>query len=105
MRGLLIIVISVLLSGCVNVSAQLTPTNPAVTGETVTSSDCVPMILGILIGTATVDQALQRERTERRGGDVESVTGPPIRQIKTIRLNDYGFLGFGARCVEVEGTL
>jgi hypothetical protein len=88
-----------------NVSAQITPTNPAVTGETVTGSDCVPMILGILVGTATADQAMQRERKEGPYGDLATVTGPPIRQIKTIRLNDYGFLGFGARCVEVEGTL
>lgn len=94
-----------LLSGCLNLTTEIMPSNPGVTGETVTGSDCVPMIFGVLVGTATVDQAMQRERKERRGGEVESITGPPIRHIKTIRLNDYGFLGFGARCVEVEGTL
>lgn len=94
-----------LLSGCLNLTTEIMPTNPAVTGETVTGSDCVPMILGILVGTATVDQAIKRDRMEAPRSYLEHVIGPPIRQIKAIRINDYGFLGFGARCVEVEGTL
>lgn len=101
------------LSGCINISADLQPRDLQVK-PLLQGSDCVPIIFGIGIGTATVDAALaggrdgvaeERERRLAREQRRARQAVPPIRiaKVQRLQLTDYGFLGFGARCLEVTG--
>lgn len=91
-------------SGCVNITAELTPHAVDVGTPLVEGSDCAYIIFGFGFGTATVDAALARYEVDRSDGSATYKRLPPITRIHSIRLHDYQFLGFGARCVEVIGT-
>lgn len=92
------------LAGCLNITAELVPTDTSVTGNLVEGSDCVPIIFGLSYGTARIDEARKGARGEMATVQPEYEFSTPITKIRSIRLHDYQFLMFGARCVEVEGT-
>lgn len=90
---ILMAVLFLLLSGCANVTTQLTPVDPTVKAA-VTGSDCIPMFFGIIIGTADMTKAMFID------GDPYDVR---ITRVRNTQFWDGQFLGFGARCVEVVG--
>lgn len=100
-RPLSLMGIGLLLSGCISVSAKLqlenTDVKPIALG-----SDCVPIVLGIGYGTATLEQAMRNAiRTEQ----TRTVDTPvlQIRKIRNVQLTDQQFVFVGSRCVEVTG--
>ena len=101
----LVLVGLLLLSGCMDVDSHLTPTNPQV-AETLKGQDCLPVILGISVGTITVDAArkagLPVSIDRIPYGDEKSYI-KPIRNIRAIMLHDFYGLAFGERCIIVTG--
>lgn len=88
----LLMILLLLLSGCMNVTAHTMPVNPDVK-PVIEGSDCVPMIMGFSYGTATVEQAM-------RDANV------PIVRLHSVALHDYGFflpVLWAMHCVEVTG--
>ena len=92
------------LTGCVNMTQR-----PHVDDLTARDShygeDCIPMLLGVGIGTATVEHAMASAYV-RKSLDYYQVYQrrfEPIDHIRPVEISDYQFLGFGARCIEVTG--
>jgi len=101
-----------LLSGCVNTTIQATPEDQTVPA-THEGSDCVPMILSIMIGTATAEQAMAKayataDKEAVQAYAMKNITAEapvrPITKLRRSQVTDAFFLGFGGRCVEVVGT-
>ncbi|MFO0773694.1 MAG: hypothetical protein U0172_03400 [Nitrospiraceae bacterium] len=92
-------------SGCINLTTSITPPAgpPLPEAERIENSDCVPIILGIGIGESSVAGAMRGER-ERIDDDGRVHRPASIRTVHEIRIHDYQFMMFGARCVEVVGT-
>lgn len=98
------------LSGCMNLTTRLQADDLTVKA-THEGNDCVPIILGIGIGTATVENAMANARDieayerarqaikhEERRYRIE-----PIVKIRRLQFSDYALLGFGSHCLEVTG--
>lgn len=85
--GGIAVLVCALLGGCMNITTSIQPENTAVR-EIWEASDCVPIILGLAYGTATVEGALAEQM---------------VTKIRRVQLHDYHFLVAGARCVEVVG--
>jgi hypothetical protein len=96
-----------LMTSCIMIDAELQVPDETVKPE-LTGEDCVPIIFGIGIGTVRMQDALHVGNLEgtqtslgyvyNKGSDVR------IRRVHSIVLQDRaGFLGFGARCVQVTG--
>lgn len=107
-----IVPLLLLLSGCVNTTVRAIPEDMSVPA-THEGSDCVPMILSIMIGTATAEQAMAKayaiaDKETVRAYAMKNVTAEapvrPITKLRRSQVSDTFFLGFGARCVEVVGT-
>lgn len=107
-RIVLTAAVPLLLAGCINITTELQPPDAAVK-PILYGEDCTPIVLGIGIGTNTIDTARQfgEPREETRsflGPPREASAAQTIRRIRRIRLTDYGFLNLvGARCLEVIG--
>lgn len=117
MRLLVAIVTATLLSGCINITTTLQPMDQTVR-PMYEGSDCVPIIFSIGIGTATVEQAQangkdrvayqaaldhKHQDAYAQRGTMREVPRAPITKLHRVQFTDYGFLGFGARCLEVTG--
>lgn len=96
------------LSGCMNLTTRLQPDDVTVT-ESHQGEDCVPILLGIGIGTATVESATAKARNiaevvrAQSSRNYVAVPADAIRKVRRLQFSDYQFLGFGARCIEVTG--
>lgn len=90
MKACQLLVFALLLPGCISITTSLHPENERV-AETITLSDCVPIILGFGIGRASVEGATTKYGTRY------------ITKIRRIQLYDGQFVFFGKRCVEVTG--
>lgn len=99
MRLVILSVITLLTTGCMNITASMQPENASVP-ELRESSDCVPIFFGLSYGTATVDAALKKKVQTTAGYDAP---WKPIVNVRRVQLHDYQFLFFGARCVEIVG--
>jgi len=94
------------LSGCINISAQLQPINESVKAEK-TSSDCADIIFGFGFGSLSVEHAMTKVQSIQdplhpyREPIWERV--PYITKIRSIELQDWRFLFFGERCINVTG--
>lgn len=90
-----------LLTGCQNVTMNVTPPN-LYSGQAIReASDCVPMAFGLSFGEASVESALKQRVIKI--GEPYDAHREPIMKLHSIALHDYVFLMFGARCVEVTG--
>jgi len=108
-RVTLIAGLLVLLPGCVNITLQPQPINPLVK-SVLHGEDCVPIILGLGAGTATIETAMARgfHPKVEPVRTAKNIPAPrpeavPIRSIHRVQITDVAFFGFGARCVEVVG--
>ena len=92
LTGVMIVVFMLTAGGCINTTLSLQAENERVP-ERAVASDCIPIILGLSVGQASVEGALVKAT---RG----FLTPTSIRRVQ---LHEYMLLGFGARCVEVVG--
>lgn len=89
---LMIASVASLLSGCVNISSNITLENPSVK-PLLEGSQCTYVILGLFgAGTNSIEGAMRS-------------TDPPIHTLRVARLNAWAYfpLPFSAVCIEVEG--
>ena len=106
MRLTLVFLVTVTLSGCINITTELQPPNADVKAI-LYGEDCTPIVLGMGLGTNTIDRA---KKDGRPLGDVgefrpqiklNSLT--TINKIRTIQITDFQVLLIGSRCVQVLG--
>src|SRR5689334_16738079 len=88
------------------IGKQSWPTN-AQAADPLVGHDCLPIVLGVGVGTVAVDAA-RKAGVPNRPPDwtQERQSNTPkqlIRNIHSIMLHDNYFLAFGARCVIVTG--
>lgn len=100
-RDGLVLLGALLLTGCQNVTLNLTPNN-LYGGQAIReASDCIPTVFNLAYGEASVDAALAK-RVPKIGESYEAPRAL-IAKLHSVALHDYVFLFFGARCVEVTG--
>ena len=106
MRILFSLLFAVLLSGCINITTELQPSNPDVK-DALMGEDCTPIVLGLGLGTNRVEHALKDGRPY---GDIEAFRSrvklngrTTIARIRTIQLTEFYVLLVGSRCVQVVG--
>jgi hypothetical protein len=98
-----LIIVVLLLTGCINISTQTQPSNPAVK-PLLQGSDCVPIFFGLGAGDATIEKALLNGRAPKTDVyDKKTPAAVPIRSVHRVQTNDMAILFFGERCVEVQG--
>lgn len=101
MRDGLMLIGILLLTGCQNVTLNVTPPN-LYSGQAIReASDCVPMFFSLSYGEASVEGALKQRVIKI--GEPYDAPREHITKLHSIALHDYLFLMFGARCVEVTG--
>src|SRR5207249_11778874 len=95
-----------ILSGCINITTELQPSNADVQGILL-GEDCTPIVLGMGLGTNTIENALKDGRPK---GDVKEFRAriklnsrTPITRIRTIQLSEFYVLLVGSRCIQILG--
>ena len=106
MRYILPFLCVVLLPGCINITTELQPSNSGVQGVLM-GEDCTPIVLGMGLGTNTVENA---QKDGRPYGDVGEFRSriqlnrrTTITRIRTIQLSEFYVLLVGSRCIQVVG--
>ena len=106
MRPMLLCLVAVMLSGCINITTELQPSNPDVK-DALMGEDCTPIVLGLGLGTNRIEHALKDGRPY---GDIEPFRSrvklngrTTIARIRTIQLTEFYVLLVGSRCVQVVG--
>ena len=94
-KHLAAVMLIILLTGCMSITLQVQPEHQEVQAA-ITGSDCVPIVLGLALGTATVEAA-------QRNGMLSRTMDKPIKKVRTVQVSYYYFLIAGAWCVEVTG--
>ncbi len=106
MREMLTLVFTLLLSGCINITNELQPSNPDVQGILI-GEDCTPVVLGIGLGTNTIEGAKKDGRLLGEAGEFRSRIKlndrTPISRIRTIQMTDFYILLVGSSCIQVIG--
>jgi hypothetical protein len=106
MRLMLAFLFAVLLSGCINLTNELQPSNPDVKAVLI-GADCTPIVLGMGLGTNTIEAAKQDGRILGDAGEFRSRIKlndrTAITRIRTIQLTDFYILLFGSSCIQVVG--
>ena len=106
MRFGLLFLLPVALSGCINVANQLQPVNADVK-DVLIGEDCAPIVLGMGLGTNTVEQAMEDGRILGDVGDFRSRIKlndrTPITRIRTIQITNFYVLLVGSSCIKVIG--
>ena len=98
--------IVIILSGCINISTEVYPTNADVAGVLL-GEDCTPIILGMGLGTNTIENAQKDGRPYGDVGDfrerIKLNRRTTITRIRTIQLTEFYILLVGSRCIQVIG--
>lgn len=106
MRIMIGLLLTVLLSGCINITNELQPSNPDVKAVLI-GDDCTPVVLGMGLGTNTIEGAKKDGRLLGDAGDFRSRIKlndrTPINRIRTIQMTDFYVLLFGSSCIQVIG--
>jgi hypothetical protein len=101
MRVLMLGVLLLMMVGCYSITTRLQPEDTSVK-EVLYGEDCVPIILGLGYGSATVENAMAKA-----GQDKDFLNppknGPHITKIRRVESNELVALFFGSRCVRVVG--
>ena len=110
MRTMLVVSISFLLAGCINISTRFQPDDLTVKEE-LKGSDCVPIIFNLGYGTADIEEAKrgakkvhpdpQQWQTRNLSTNVNPTQN--LTNVRRVEINDIEFLFFGAKCVDVGG--
>jgi hypothetical protein len=106
MRILALILCTLGLSGCINITTELQPSNPDVK-DVLMGEDCTPIVLGLGLGTNRIENALKDGRVYGDLGGFRTrvkLSGrTTISRIRTIQLTEFYVLLLGSRCVQVVG--
>jgi hypothetical protein len=106
MRTALTSLLMLILSGCINITTELQPSNPDVKGVLM-GEDCTPIVLGMGLGTNTIENALKDGRPEEDVGEfrprIKLNSRTPITRIRMIQLSEFYVLLVGSRCIQVLG--
>jgi len=106
MREMLTVLFTLLLSGCINITNELQPSNPDVQGILI-GEDCTPVVLGIGLWTNTMEGAKKDGRLLGEAGEFRSRIKlndrTPISRIRTIQMTDFYVLLVGSSCIQVIG--
>ena len=106
MRGVLTCLITVLMSGCINITNELQPSDLEVK-DVLMGEDCTPIVLGLGFGTNKIEYALKDGRPYGDIGEFRSRINlnrrTTISRIRTIQLTEFYVLLVGSRCVQVIG--
>ena len=106
MRCMLSCFFPLLLTGCINITNELQPTNDDVK-DVLMGEDCTPIILGLGLGTNRIESALKDGRPYGDTGEFRSRINlnrrTTITRIRTILLTEFYVLLVGSRCVQVLG--
>ena len=106
MRFSFVFLIPVVVSGCINITTELQPSNADVQGVLL-GEDCSPIVLGMGLGTNTIDNALKDGRPKGDVGEfrtrVKLNSRTAITRIRTIQLSEFYVLLVGSRCIQVLG--
>lgn len=106
MRFSFVFLVPVVVSGCINITTELQPSNADVQGVLL-GEDCSPIVLGMGLGTNTIDNALKDGRPKGDVGEfrtrVKLNSRTAITRIRTIQLSEFYVLLVGSRCIQVLG--
>ena len=106
MRATLVCVLTVILSGCINITTELQPSNPEVE-DVLMGEDCTPIVLGMGLGTNTIEGAKKDGRPLGDVGEFRSRIKlndrTPITRIRTIQISGFYVLLVGSSCIQVIG--
>jgi hypothetical protein len=93
-----LLILILLTGGCINVSTRLQPEDSSVK-EVLRGTDCVPIVLGIGFGTASIDKAMVDAHP------VGDPRGPVSRmtKVRRVTLTDYVIVFLADRCIEAVG--
>ena len=98
-----LIALILLMTGCVNINTRLQPEDTSVK-EVLVGRDCVPIIFGFGIGTATFEQAKANGQPfGTSGGYYTPKPRTSIVKVRRVESSESAVLMFGERCVEVTG--
>ena len=106
MQFILAFLCIVFLSGCINITTELQPSNADVKGVLM-GEDCTPIVLGMGLGTNTIEGA---QKDGRPMGDVGEFRSriklndrTPIKRIRTLQLTNFYILLVGSSCIQAIG--
>ena len=106
MRIMLALLFTVLLSGCINITTELQPSNTDVKGVLM-GEDCTPIVLGMGLGTNTIEGAKKDGRPMGDVGEFRSRVKlndrTVINRIRTIQITNFYVLLVGSSCIQVVG--
>jgi hypothetical protein len=95
-----------ILSGCINITNELQPSNPDVKGVLI-GQDCTPIVLGMGLGTNTIEDAKKDGRVLGDPGEFRSRIKlndrTAISRIRTVQMTDFYVLLLGSSCIQVIG--
>lgn len=106
MRSALACLLMLIVSGCINITTELQPSNPDVKGVLM-GEDCTPIVLGMGLGTNTIEGAKKDGRPMGDVGEFRSRIKlndrTPINRIRTLQLTNFYILLVGSSCIQVVG--
>ena len=106
MRMMLALLFPVLLSGCINITTELQPSNTDVKGVLM-GEDCTPIVLGMGLGTNTIEGAKKDGRPMGDAGEfrrhIKLNDRTPIDRIRTLQITNFYILLIGSSCIQVVG--
>jgi hypothetical protein len=106
MRDAFACLLMLFLTGCINITNELQPSNPDVKGILI-GEDCTPVVLGMGLGTNTIEGAKKDGRLLGEAGEFRSRIKlndrTPIDRIRTVQMTDFYVLLFGSSCIQVIG--
>jgi hypothetical protein len=106
MRVVLICLLTLILSGCINITTELQPSNTDVQ-DVLLGEDCTPIVLGMGLGTNTIEGAKKDGRPMGDVGEFRSRIKlnerTLINRIRTIQMTNFYVLLVGSSCIQVVG--
>ncbi len=89
MRILVFVMISMVFTGCINITSRITPEDRTVKPLTM-GRDCFLFLPGLAYGLNTVEQAMAN-------------ADPPAKKIRSVSIDTIVWLAFGQQCLTVVG--
>ncbi|HEY6086009.1 MAG TPA: hypothetical protein VIU63_11490 [Nitrospira sp.] len=107
MRFALAFLFPMVLSGCINITTELQPSNTDVKGV-LQGQDCTPIVLGMGFGTNTIEEAKKDGRPlgvvdEEFRDRIKLNRRTAITRIRSIQITDFYLLLIGSSCLQVHG--
>ena len=100
---MILLIVSILLTGCINIGARMQPEDTSVKAV-LQGEDCATIFLGFGFGRVTIEHAKADGLPPGTRFTAALGLGTPITKVRSVELTDTGFLGLiGSRCIEVIG--